>query len=70
MIEINDFNYNPTLRRLLVNYSIRIYEEDAILDDEHLLKEYNLLKKNNELHFLFEEEYLINYLKDGNDNNG
>lgn len=70
MIEINDFKYNPTLRRMLVNYCIRIYEEDAILDDWHLIQEYNLLKKNNELHFLFEEEYLINYLKDGNDNNG
>lgn len=70
MIEINDFKYNPKLRRMLVNYCIRAYEEDAILDDEHLLKEYNLLKNINELHFLFEEEYLINYLKDGNDNNG
>ncbi|MEP6931250.1 MAG: hypothetical protein ABI850_14605 [Flavobacterium sp.] len=55
---------------MLVNYCIRAYEEDAILDDWHLFQEYNLLKKNNELHFLFEEEYLINYLKDGNDNNG
>ncbi|WP_367772208.1 hypothetical protein AB3G33_01890 [Flavobacterium sp. WC2421] len=70
MIEINDFRYNPTLRRLLVNYCIRTYEMDAILDDWHLIQEYNLLKKNNELHFLFEEEYLINYLKDGSDNNG
>ena len=70
MIEIKDFKFSPTLRRMLVNYIIRMYEEDAILDDEHLLKEYNLLKKNNELHFLFEEEYLINYLKDGNNNNG
>ena len=70
MIEINDFKYNPTLRKMLVNYCIRTYEEDVILDDWHLVQEYNLLKKNNELHFLFEEEYLINYLKDGNDNNG
>jgi hypothetical protein len=70
MIEINDFRYNPTLRRLLVNYCIRTYEMDAITDDWHLIQEYNLLKKNNELRFLFDEEYLINYLKDGNDNNG
>lgn len=70
MIEINDFKYNPTLRRMLVNYCIRTYEEDVIIDDWHLIQEYNLLKKNNELHFLFHEEYLINYLKDGNDNNG
>jgi hypothetical protein len=70
MIEINDFKYNPTLRRLLVNYCIRTYEMDAITDDWHLIQEYNFLKKNNELHFLFDEEYLINYLKDGNDNKG
>lgn len=70
MIEINDFRYNPTLRRLLVNYCIRIYEEDAIIDDWHLIQEYFLLKKNNELHLLFDEEYLINYLKDGVSNNG
>jgi hypothetical protein len=69
MIEINDFKYNPTLRRLLVNYCIRTYEMDAITDDWHLIQEYNLLKKYNELHFLFDEEYLINYLKDGNDSN-
>jgi hypothetical protein len=69
MIEINGFKYNPTLRRLLVNYCIRTYEIDAIADDWHLIQEYNLLKKNNELHFLFDEEYLINYIKDGNDSN-
>lgn len=69
MIEITDFKFSPTLRRMLVNYCIRFYEADAIIDDWHLIQEYNLLKKNNELHFLFEEEYLINYLKDGNDNN-
>lgn len=70
MREIKDFKFNPGLREMLVNYILRTYEENAIIDDLHLIQEYNLLKNNNELHFLFEEEYLINYLKDGNDNNG
>jgi hypothetical protein len=66
-MEINDFKYNPKLRQSLVNYCLRIYEEDAIIDDEHLIMEYNLLKKYNNLEALHLEEYLINYLKDGND---
>ncbi len=70
MIEIKDFKYSPILREMLVNYIIRTYEENVIIDDLHLIQEYNLLKNNNELHFLFEEEYLRNYLEDGNDNNG
>lgn len=70
MVEINDFKYNPKLRRMLVNYCIRTYEEDAIIDDWHLIQEYNLLKSNNELQFLFEEEYLINYLNDGDNTAG
>lgn len=70
MIEIKDFKYSPDLREMLVNYIVRTYEENAITDDLHLIQEYNRLKNNNELHFLFEEEYLRNYLEDGNDNNG
>lgn len=70
MIEIKDFKYSPVLREMLVNYIVRTYEENVIIDDLHLIQEYNLLKNNNELHFLFEEEYLRNYLEDGNDNNG
>lgn len=67
MVQIMDFRYNPTLRRMLINYSVRTYEDNAILNDENLIDEYYHLKKNNELHLLFEEEYLINYYKDGID---
>jgi hypothetical protein len=67
MIEIEDFRYNPKLRKMLVNYCLRMYEENAIIDDYHLLEEYKLLKRDNKVHVLFEEEYLINYLRDGDD---
>jgi hypothetical protein len=70
MIEIKDFKWSPMLRKLLVNYIVRTYEENAITDDLHLIQEYNLLINNNELHFLFDEEYLGNYLNDGDSNGG
>ena len=70
MEEIKDFRYNPILRKMLVNYCLRMYEEDAIIDDEHLLMEYKLLIRDNNLNALFMEEYLINYFRDGDDHSG
>lgn len=70
MNEINDFRYNPILKKMLVNYCLRMYEENAILDDVHLLMEYKLLIRDNNLNALFVEEYLINYLKDGDKYSG
>lgn len=58
--EIKDFNKNPLLRKLLVDYCLSMYEEHAIIDDEHLLKEYNWLKLQNSLVELFSCEYLLN----------
>ena len=69
-MEINNLNHNPTLRELLKNYVMRMYEEASILDDEHLLTEYRLLLRENRLNDLFTEEKLINYWKDGNEFNG
>lgn len=60
MNEILNFEFNPMLRALLVNYSYIMYEGDAIIDDEHLLMEYNYLKNNNSLHELFDAENLTN----------
>ena len=69
-MEINNLQHNPTLRDLLKNYVLRIYEEASILDDEHLLTEYRLLLRENRLNDLFTEEKLINHWKDGNEFNG
>ena len=69
-MELQKFDFNPKLRKLLVNYCLINYEENAIIDDEHLLMEYHLLERNNELHFLFEAEKLDNYLNDGNEFGG
>jgi hypothetical protein len=69
-MEITDLNDNPILRKLLTDYCIRMYEEDAITDDDHLMMEYFLLKRENKLNDLFIEEKLLNYFKHGNEHTG
>lgn len=69
-MEIRNFNQNPVLRQLLESYVIRTYEQDAIVDDDHLMMEYHLLIRDNRLNDLFIEEKLNNYLSDGNEFSG
>ncbi len=69
-MEIRNFNHNPVLRHLLESYVIRTYEQDAIVDDDHLMMEYHLLIRDNRLNDLFVEEKLNNYLNDGNEYRG
>lgn len=66
MTEIKNFEHNPMLKEMLINYCSRIYKKNMILD-EHLIDEYFILVKNNELNLLFEVEYMINFLKNGDD---
>ena len=58
---ITNLNHNPFFKGLLKQYCIMHYEADAILDDEHLIMEYNYLNTNNKLYELFECEMLSNY---------
>ncbi len=58
---VNGFERNPKLRELLVDYCLQVYNENAIIDDEHLIKEYYWLKENNQLEELFNMEYISNY---------
>ena len=69
-MEITDLNDNPLLTKLLTDYCFRVYEEDAIIDEYHLLIEYYLLMKENRLNDLFIEEKLINYMNHGNEYTG
>ena len=69
-MEIRNFEHNPVLRQLLESYVIRTYEQDAIIDDDHLMMEYHLLIRDNRLNDLFVEEMLNNYLNDGNEFSG
>ena len=51
---------NPILKQLLVNYILREYEEDSIIDENHLMMEYNRLRDSNQLDMIFMCEELIN----------
>ena len=55
--EIKDLKKNPILRQLLSNYCLATYEDNAIINDEHLLQEYRWLVANNKLDELFNSEY-------------
>ena len=67
MAKLLTLDYSPVLKTLLVNYILRKYEEESIIDDWHLYQEYSWLFDNNKLHALFEEEALTNELDDGDD---
>lgn len=57
---ITDFERNPVLRVLTINYCKIHYEGAAELDDDHLMQEYQLLLKEGRLNDLFECEQLSN----------
>jgi hypothetical protein len=59
--EITDFNRNPKLRELMVNYFHLNYERSAT--DEELIIEYNYLDKKNKLYLLFECEGITYYAR-------
>ena len=69
-MEIRNLNHNPVLRQLLESYIIRTYQQEAIIDDDHLMMEYHLLIRDNRLNDLFIEEKLNNYLNDGDNFRG
>lgn len=50
LISLTDY---PELRMLLINYCNSLYEENAILDDYHLICEYDNLCKNDSLHLIY-----------------
>jgi hypothetical protein len=64
------FKLTPHMKALLINYCLINYEENAIIDDNHLVMEYHYLKRHNELHLLFEAEQLNDYLNDGDQYSG
>ncbi len=54
---INLYN-SPFLKKLLINYCLIQYEQDTLLDDEYLLREYYYLKKIDAIEELFNCERL------------
>ena len=58
--QLIDLTKMPKTKYLLKQYVLFNYEEHAITDDHHLLMEYHLLQRQNQLHFLFELESWLN----------
>ncbi|WP_435416630.1 hypothetical protein [Polaribacter aestuariivivens] len=65
MNEINEYTleFMKNLKQLLINYISVTYEENADFSINSLIKEYYLLERNNNLHYLFEVEYLISSVR-------
>lgn len=58
--EIINLDNMPSLKKLLINYIHFMYQENAIITHEYLVMEYQLLKQENRLHELFQQELLDN----------
>ncbi|TXD53652.1 hypothetical protein [Polaribacter sp. IC063] len=54
-LEVENFDKHPDLKRRLKVYVLSEYESDVILDDKHLLLEFELLKKSKNLEVLWRE---------------
>lgn len=55
-LEIENLEEHPDLKRRVKIHVSNKHQNKAVFDDESLVKEFNLLKENNELNLLFEEE--------------
>ena len=60
---ITSLDNNPLFKELLIQYCMVQYEEEAILTDESLVKEYIYLRNEGKIHELFECEMLTNYFE-------
>ena len=58
--EIINFDNMPSLKKLLINYIHFIYQKNSIKTHEYLVMEYQLLKRENRLYELFQQELLDN----------
>jgi hypothetical protein len=51
-LTIENFENHPDLKRRLITYCIATWEDDAMIDDYHLLTIFHDLQRNKELHKL------------------
>lgn len=61
LLEIRDFDLNPILKGLLIEYVKFQYNENADVSNEGLYAEYLHLEETNKLNELFIQEKLTNY---------
>jgi hypothetical protein len=63
MEEITNLDFTPHLKKLLIEYCFMHYQEQAIIDNHHLLMELNRLVRENKLLELLELEHFQNRVK-------
>ena len=64
-LKIEDLKKMPVTKALLTNYIYFMYEEDAIIEDDYLVMEYNMLAADNRLDELFYQELLDSDMRGG-----
>ena len=57
---IENLDYNPILKRLLIKYIVFMYESETVPTELEIWQEYLLLLKDNQLNRLFIQEFLEN----------
>ncbi len=60
---IENLNFSPILRTLLINYSLGLDEENACITEGHLMQLYEELIAQNKLHLLFEWDGFQNRIR-------
>jgi len=58
-----NLNLNELQKRLIVEYMLAVYEEDAIIDDDHIELEYISLRDGNNLEVLFRYQNIVRGLE-------
>ena len=58
-----NLNLNELQKKLIADYMLALYEENAIIDDEHIEQEYLSLREENNLEVLFRYQNIVRGLE-------
>lgn len=58
-----NLNLNELQKKLIADYMLALYEDNAIIDDEHIEQEYLSLKEENNLEVLFRYQNIVKGLE-------
>ena len=58
-----NLNLNELQKKLIADYMLALYEENAIIDNEHIEQEYLSLREENNLEVLFRYQNIVRGLE-------
>ena len=58
-MKIMNLNLNELQKKLIADYMLALYEDNAIIDDEHIEQEYLSLRGDNNLEALFRYQNIV-----------